>query len=536
MFLIIIVILVLVSVKINAQELAINGSFGVSADAYLSNSNSRYPTQTYRTYLKVNIGILEQIYLPFEIFLHNNKVGYQQPFNQFGITPRIGNWLDLYGGWYSTRISDFTFGDLRVLGGGFELKPKSFRLAFHYGFTRLARDPDSNFAFHGEYKQQVIIGKIGLESTSGNYLSFQIMTIRDIENSIRRDSLTPFPRGNSVLSISGGINSFNGQLKARFEIASSIFTNNVLNKNDSALSLPRVFAKLTPVNNTSNIDGAARLNLTVLPNTNLGVSLDAQWIGPGFVSLGFAQMLNDELNLSISPFVRFLDGKISFRTLLSRRSNNLRNNRLATIDRLMSNTSLNIQATKEFIVDINFGYFSMTSNHTNDTLKTDTRTFNFIITPSFKFTSGKVEHLLSSTFNYQKTINNNIISKPYGGNTLLGGAVNYSTNFPSKLILNTSFNYNLSEIFNQKINYFTFNESVSYQFLEKFTVRGTLGANATYFNQTNLNLLLRFSLSYSLRKWGTLTFYVMTNHQNLISSNNVRYSELFGGLQYLISF
>lgn len=292
---------------------------------------------------------------------------------------------------------------MRILGGGFELKPKSFRLAFHYGFTRLARNPDSSFAFYGEYKQQVIIGKIGFESTYGNYLLFQIMTIKDIENSIRRDSLTPFPQGNSVLSISGGINSFNGKLKTRLEIASSIFTNNLLNKNDSVLNIPRVFAKLIPVNNTSNIDGAARLNLTVLPNTNLGVFLDAQWIGPGFVSLGFAQMLNDELNLSISPFVRFLDGKISFRTLLSRRSNNLRNNRLATIERLMSNTSLNFQATKEFTIDINLGYFSMTSDHANDTLKIDTRTFNLIVTPSFKFPSGKVEHLLSSTLNYQKT-------------------------------------------------------------------------------------------------------------------------------------
>jgi hypothetical protein len=79
--------------------------------------------------------VFDQIVLPFELFLNSGRLGYQQPFNQFGVTPRFGSVVQLFAGWYSTRISDLTVGDSRILGGGVELSPGPLRLALHYGYV-----------------------------------------------------------------------------------------------------------------------------------------------------------------------------------------------------------------------------------------------------------------------------------------------------------------------------------------------------------------------------------------------------------------
>lgn len=49
-------------------------------------------------------------------------------------------------------------------------------------------------------------------------------------------------------------------------------------------------------------------------------------------------------------------------------------------------------------------------------------------------------------------------------------------------------------------------------------------------------LLLRAALSYSLEQWGTLTLQVMNNTYDLTAQQGNRYSELFGSLQYAVSF
>ena len=149
------VLLVGCTAGLYAQAVRVSGSLGSSADIYRAYGNAaRLPSETYRAVARLNVVLFDQIDLPFELYLNSGQIGYQQPFNQFGVTPRIGQWLQLFGGWYSTRVSDFTFGDLRILGGGVELSPGNFRFAFHYGYTRQARNPDSALAFWGEYRRR----------------------------------------------------------------------------------------------------------------------------------------------------------------------------------------------------------------------------------------------------------------------------------------------------------------------------------------------------------------------------------------------
>jgi hypothetical protein len=486
----------------------------------------------------LNVVLFDQIDLPFEIYLNSGQLGYQQPFNQFGVTPRFGQWLQLFAGWYSTRVSDYTFGDLRILGGGIELSPGNLRLALHYGYTRQARNPDSAVAFLGEYRRRIVLGKLGYESADGSFVTVQAMTSQDEPGTIRRDSLTPTPQANAVISIAAGSSMFSGAVRWRGEVAAGLFTNNTGAGTDSALTadIPSLMQQIVPTNATSNLDGAARLNLTIAPSTTWGLMLDGQWIGPGFVTLGYAQLLNDVLDLTASPYLRIIDGKLSFRATVGRRTNNLRQTRIATIERWTVNTGVYWQLSEAVSVDVQLGQYTMRSNHANDTLRADNVMQTATLTPSWQWSSDGTSHFVSASLTYQRTQDNNIVSGRYGNNSMLSATITHSMQLPSKRGLSTSLSYNRTETALQNISFATLSESVTYPFAERFTFRGTAGLNMTSTTRSTFQLLLRAALSYSLEQWGSLTFQLMNNIFDLTAQQGNRYSELFGSLQYAVSF
>lgn len=116
-----------------AQDLSnyvrIGGSINLSDNFYSSSGiDRRQPANVARGIFRTTITIYDQIQLPFELYISTQERKFQQPFNQFGVSPRISDWLTLHAGYFSSRISDYTFGDLRLLGGGVELTPGNFKL------------------------------------------------------------------------------------------------------------------------------------------------------------------------------------------------------------------------------------------------------------------------------------------------------------------------------------------------------------------------------------------------------------------------
>jgi len=524
------------ALHLQAQWIRVTGSFGASADAYRALGNTaRLPAETYRLVGRLSLVLADQLELPFEAYLNSGQLGFRQPFNQFGVTPRVGNWLQLFGGWYSTRISDFTFGDLRIFGGGVELRPGAFRFAVHYGYTRQPREPDSSYAFHGEYRRRIIIGKIGYEGTDGSFFTLQAMTSRDDPSSIRHDSLTPPPQANAVLSIAAGGSMFNNAVRIRSEAALAMFTNDTRDS-ASAKGIPSALRQIIPINSTSNLDGAARLTLTVTPSTMLGMTLDGQWIGPGFVTLGYAQLLNDILDLNASPYVRIFSGKLSLRATIGRRTNNLRRTRMATLERWTITTGTNWQLSDAISIDLQYGRYTMRSDHTNDTLRAENTTHTVTLVPTWRLRRAGTEHLFSASLTYQRTKDNNVLSGPYGTNSMTSVALTHSVQLPSKLGISSAFSYNRTETYRQKPSFASLTGTLNYPFAQRWTARTSLGLNATSSTATTFQLLLRGSVSYSLERWGSITAQLMHNTFDLTRRQGNRYSELFGSLQYSVSF
>ncbi|MCS6966469.1 MAG: hypothetical protein NZ473_06855 [Candidatus Kapabacteria bacterium] len=529
----------LLSIPSTAQWIRASGSLGASADMYRTfGSSTRLPSQSYRAIARFTVHLFDQVDLPFEVYLNSGRIGYLQPFNQFGVTPRIGNWLQLFGGWYSTRISDYTFGDQRILGGGVELTPGNLRLAFHYGYTRQARNPDTAYRFYGEYRRRIIIGKLGYETPGGAFLTLQAMTSRDEAGSIRRDSLTPTPQANAVFSIAGGAGVLEGTVRFRGELAFSLFTNNTGAEPDSAgiLNLPSFTQRLLPINTTSHIDGAARVNLAVTPSPLWGITLDGQWIGPGFVTLGFTQLFNDVLDLGASPYVRLFNGRLLVRATVSRRTNNLRQTRIATTERWTTTGGISWQLTDALSLDVQAAQYTMSSDHANDTLRADNRTRTLTLTPSWRFRAWGADQFLSAAVTYQHASDRNILSGRYGTSSALSASLSHSLQFRSKLNLNTSLNVSRTDTYFQDITFATLSESLTYPFAERLALRASLSFGMTSAALTAFQLSLRSGLTYSLEEWGSFTLYLTSNTYDLTARHGNRYTELFGSLQYSVNF
>ncbi|HPR62287.1 MAG TPA: hypothetical protein PLF35_15130, partial [Prolixibacteraceae bacterium] len=125
------------------KAVTFGGSASLSSSFYASDGiTPRQPGNMQVAVIRANISLYDLVDLPFELYYSSGQFGYQQPFNQFGVSPRISDWLTLHAGYFSTQFSNLSYGDLRMLGGGFELTPGNFRLKAVYGRTRQPVEAD----------------------------------------------------------------------------------------------------------------------------------------------------------------------------------------------------------------------------------------------------------------------------------------------------------------------------------------------------------------------------------------------------------
>ncbi len=142
------------------SPIRLEGGISLSSELYSSTGIAgRRPKQSYRAILSPTLVIYDQIRLPFEIFVTNDDRGYRQPFNQFGMSPNFWGWLTLHGGYFSSRLSELSFGDTRLLGGGVELTPGDWRVSVLYGRSQMAVDPDTANGVRGLYERTIFTAK-----------------------------------------------------------------------------------------------------------------------------------------------------------------------------------------------------------------------------------------------------------------------------------------------------------------------------------------------------------------------------------------
>jgi hypothetical protein len=309
------------------SPIRLEGGISLSSELYSSSGIAeRRPKQSYRAILSPTLVISEQIRLPFEVFYTNDDRGYRQPFNQFGMSPTLWGWLTLHGGYFSSRLSELSFGDTRLRGGGVELSPGDFRLSILYGRSQMAVDPDTANGVRGLYERTIIAAKIGVGAENASFVHLNFVRAWDDSTSLSNAPPDVAPVENVVVSLSYGFPLFVDEVRLTGETAVSAFSSDTRSPEEGDIGGSFLQSIFTP-RQSSQFDGATTLTLGITPSSVFGINLNGKWVGPGYVTLGYLQLPNDVLETTIAPTFRLFDARLTVRGSFGLRFNNLRENR-----------------------------------------------------------------------------------------------------------------------------------------------------------------------------------------------------------------
>jgi hypothetical protein len=489
---------------------------------------------------RINIALWDQIQLPFDFWFTTAEVGFQQPFNQFGVNPKIGNFLTLHGGYFFAKISDLCFGDTRMLGAGFELTPGNYRVSFLYGRLREQRSSDSVANFPGEYKRMAYAFKIGYGAESEMFAHLNIMRAWDDTTTKLTNSNSPYSKDNLVSSLSFGL-PISSLINFTGEAAVSALTDDraapKLNTSDEPGFLKLLF---TP-NYSTQIDAAFKAALAINPYRFFSFRINTMWVGPGFQSLGFPQLPNDVFDITLAPLFRLFDGNLSLKGSIGVRQNNLRENHVSNTSRVIGSIDVYSQITQDISLNANYSNYGMKTSMNRDTIKIQNISQIFSLSPSFLFQWLGGMNNLNLTYSYQDVFDKSSYDTTSKKNQTHTSNIIHSILYESSLTLTTGLYYNSNKS-DYSSNIFGITETVGYSFAEKkLTTSFTIGFTTVKTTKTDNQLNLRIVAGYSFDQYGTLTANLsnmnyMTGSGGSEFQSVPSYNEMQGSLQYSINF
>lgn len=494
----------------------------------------RQPKSLQYGIIRTSVSLFDVVELPFEFYFSTKQMQFQQPFNQFGVSPRISDWLTLHGGYFSTRISDFTFGDLRVLGGGVELTPGNFRFKALYGRTRKAIQPDK-ISFSPEvYKQMAYAFSLGYGALSESYFNINIFHALDDSNSVVTDSALTEPQENLVGSIDFGARlgetiSFDG------EVGVSLFSSNITADTfQTGITVPKFL--FTP-NASTRVDGAAKLNVNIVPSRFWSLALSARWIGPGFTTLGYALMPNDLMEFTVGPRIRLLGNALLVRSKIGIRYNNLRQSKTTTTSRLTGMLGMSWQIDNTLGLDASYNRNQIDSQHKNDTLRLSNVFHAFSFSPRISFTALGGSNSAFATYSYQSSLDKNVYTSSLSDSRAHSINLTHILMLPTTLSFTTTVLYNRTLMSTYNTSIIHISESVGRQFFgNSLNASLSVGANFVSAAQRNSQFVFRLSGTYNFGSYGAVTCFVTNNAFTGDGVVQKNYNEVYGNIQYAINF
>jgi hypothetical protein len=499
------------------SPIRLSGNLNLTAEGYgVSGTNPRYPSSIARAILQANVTLFDQIQLPFQLFLSTQQLALQQPFNQFGVSPRFFDGkLTLHAGYFATQFSEFTFGDARILGGGVETDLGNFRVAMLYGEARTALQADTSQNFFGQYRRQTFAAKIGAGEMNRFHIGFNILYAVDDSNSIRALPNTPPPSENLAASVVFGF-PITERIDVSGEIGASLFSNDLRSPKVEDTNLP-VFT----LRYSSQLDGAAVLTINTRPLDELTIGLNGRWIGPGYVSLGYVQLQNDLFDLTLSPSLKLLSGNLLLRGSFGLRFNNLRENRLAPSSRTIANLSATAQLSQTIGIDVQYYNYGIRTTPRNDTLRIENVAQSLVLSPRFQFTLFDAPSTVFASYSLQDVDDRSILGGTTNRNVTHTLLASWAQSFQLPLNLATTLLYNQANVGGNSISILSLTETVSYSFLNgKLSTSLTGGVNLI-----NSNGSTTFT-EFGIYEYAVQAFGMFESESALSASVQVEYKKL----------
>ncbi len=457
--------------------------------------------------------------VPLSFSYSNQQTTFQQPFNQYGLSPTY-KWITLHAGYRGMTFSNYTMNGHLFLGGGFDLAPSDkVKLSGFYGRLQQAVQEDTTRESSIPAYRRMGGGVKVTFGDQKNLIGLIIFKAKDEVNSLAAPPLKNDvdPQENLVLGLNFA-KTIGDRVAITGEYGSSAITKDIRAEEVSASNLyDKVHFAFKPRASSSYYQALKSAVTYAFPNAGVGFAYER--IDPGYRTLGSYYFNNNLESFAFTGTSVLLNKKIRLNGQVGIQRNNLDRNELNTMNRLSSALNANYQASTRLMFNgsysnfqtvINFrsqfDYLNQVSPYENlDTLNFRQIAQNANVSTNYVLNESKEKRQnINLNVSFQKTTDVQAdIEQPTGARFYnLNG--NYTIVLaPRNLTLNVAANANLTESQAAKNKIFGPSASVRKTFFDKKLSTGTtISYNTAFVNgiKTSEVTNLRMNANYSWKE------------------------------------
>lgn len=300
--------------------------------------------------------------VPLTFSYSNQNSSFQQPFNQYGLSPTY-KWITLHAGYRSMTFSNYTMNGHLFLGGGFDITPnEKLKISGFYGRLQQAVEEDTLMQNNVPAYRRMGGGvKIALGDTK-RFVEFIVFKAADDTTSL---DVAPIksevdPEENLVLGLNVGMVLYE-RLTFKGEIANSAITKDTRSEGVEASNIydKLHFAFRPRVSSSYYSAYKATLQYAF---TKAGLGFAYERIDPGYRTLGAYYFNNNLESYALTGSGTLLEKKARVNVQAGFQRNNLDGDQLNTMGRFSGMLSVNYQPSPRVGINASYSNFQTVVN------------------------------------------------------------------------------------------------------------------------------------------------------------------------------
>jgi len=445
------------------EAIKVNGGLSVS-QLFNSSFGGEQRRDPYNYYLNGNLNFsVYGLSIPLTFNYSNQQFGFQQPFNQYGVSPTY-KWITLHAGYTSMSFSPYTLSGHLFLGGGVELRPDG-----PWSVSAMAGRLQKPIAADTAAGNDPMYQRFGYGTNVGYngdccQLNLILFKSKDDPNSIDfvPEDSEVMPEENMVIGLNGSTTLFSS-FSLSFEYAQSALSRNVESKSINR----EVFAPFPSSNGLFRHRLSTSYYHAFKSNLNYGgkgytVGIGYERVDPEYKTHGAYYFNSDLENITVNGATQLFDNKVSISSNVGLQRDNLEGQKVNQMTRWVGAVNLNYTASDKLNLSSSYSNFQTYTNirsqfediNNPNPLVQPTDTLNFTqISQNINFNTN---YILKSTEEKSASLTANLSAQQtideQGGETQKSGSMFYNGNLgyvnqwkPLELNVSASMNVSLQE-------------------------------------------------------------------------------------------
>jgi hypothetical protein len=302
--------------------------------------------------------------VPLSFSFSNQKLSFQQPFNQYGLHPTY-KWITGHVGFVSMNFSPYTLSGHLFKGVGVDLAPtEKFSFSAMYGRLQKGVEPDSSaeIAAGQPAFRRMGYGLKAAYTNGGDKAELILFRAKDELNSISYvpEAENILPQENLVLSIAGTKTLF-GRLLLSAELAGSGITRDIRSLESGGRPPFGYFGPLYTPRTSSSYYKAFKSGLSYKGNFYT-VGLGYERIDPEYQTLGAYYFNNDLENVTVNTTTALFQGRVNISMNVGSQRNNLDEEKISSMRRLVGSANVAWAASERLNLNASYSNFQTFTN------------------------------------------------------------------------------------------------------------------------------------------------------------------------------